>query len=129
MGTSKGNAGALVPICCLSFHYGWDFRDPKEYYCHPGVRATQGLSINGFVVMVRYCGGEGTILNVDLTVDKIEKEPLSPDFARKYLGASSFNSIRLFELVKPEVDGLSPENVLIVGAGPLSLTRGLFHSH
>ena len=72
--------------------------------------------------MNEFCGWAGTILNIDLTTGKIEKEPLTLDFARKYLGASGFNSIKLFELVGPEVDALSPENVLMFGAGPLSGT-------
>jgi len=69
--------------------------------------------------MDKYYGWAGTILNVDLTSGKIEKEALSPAFARKYLGASGFNSAKLFELVKPEVDALSPENVLMFGVGTL----------
>ena len=67
-------------------------------------------------------GWAGTVLNVDLTEGRIEKEPLDPDFARKYLGASGFNSIKLFESVKPETDSLSPDNVIMFGAGPLSGT-------
>jgi len=72
--------------------------------------------------MTRYYGWAGAILNVDLTVGKAEKEPLSPDFARKYLGGSGFNSAKLFELVKPETDALSPNNVLMFGIGTLSGT-------
>ncbi len=72
--------------------------------------------------MTEFQGWAGTILNIDLTASKIEREPLSPAFARKYLGASGFNSARLFELVKPEVDALSPENVLMFGVGALTGT-------
>ena len=72
--------------------------------------------------MGKYYGWAGTILNVDLTKGKNEKEFLSPIFARKYLGASGFNSARLFDLVTPSVDALSPENVLLFGAGTLSGT-------
>ena len=45
-----------------------------------------------------------------------------PDAVIVVLGASGFNAARLFELVGPEIDGLSPENVLMFGAGPLSGT-------
>ncbi len=76
----------------------------------------------GVLSMTAFCGWAGTILNIDLTAGKIEKEPLSLPFAQKYLGASGFNSAKLFELVKPEVDALSPANVLMFGAGPLSGT-------
>lgn len=64
----------------------------------------------------------GIVLKIDLTDSEIKKEPLSPAFARKYLGASGFNSAKLFELVKPEVEALSPANVLMFGVGPLSGT-------
>ena len=64
----------------------------------------------------------GTILKVDLTSRVIEKEPLSKDFAQKYLGSSGFNAAKFLELVKPEVDALSPENVFMIGLGPLSGT-------
>ncbi len=72
--------------------------------------------------MSKYYGWAGTILNVDLTKGRIEKELLSPVLARKYLGASGLNSAKVFELVKPEVDALSPKNVLIFGTGPLTGT-------
>jgi len=67
-------------------------------------------------------GWAGTILRVDLTSGKIGKEPLSPEFARKYLGGRGYNAIRLFELVGPEVDALSPENVIMFAIGPLAGT-------
>ena len=67
-------------------------------------------------------GWAGAILNVDLTRGKIEKEQISPEFAEKYLGGSGFNAARLFDLVKPGVDALSPENVIMFGVGPLTGT-------
>lgn len=70
----------------------------------------------------KVCGWAGIILNVDLGTKKVEKQALSPTFARKYLGASGFNSAKLFELVKKDADSLGPENVLIFGVGPLSGT-------
>ncbi len=74
--------------------------------------------------MTNYYGWAGTILNADLTTGKMEREALSPAFARKYLGACGFNSARLFEWVKPNVDALSPENVLMFGVGTLNGTLG-----
>ena len=72
--------------------------------------------------MARFYGWAGTVLNIDLTASKIEKEPLDRSFAKKYLGASGFNSAKLFELVRPEVDALSPDNVLMFGIGTLTGT-------
>ncbi len=67
-------------------------------------------------------GWAGTVLNVDLTRGSINKEQLSPEFAEKYLGGKGFNSARLFDLVSPGVDGLSPENVIMFAVGPLAGT-------
>lgn len=67
-------------------------------------------------------GWAGTILNVDLTKGKIEQEEFSSEFAEKYLGGIGFNTARLLDLVKPKVDALSAENVIIFGIGPLAGT-------
>ena len=67
-------------------------------------------------------GWAGTILDINLTSGKIKKEALSPEFARQYLGTNGFNDIRLYESVKPDVDALSPQNVLMFGVGPLGGT-------
>jgi len=73
--------------------------------------------------MARLFGWAGTILLVDLSKGKIETEELSQEFARKYLGTNGFNAVRLFELVKPGIDALSPENVIFFGIGPLAATK------
>ena len=67
-------------------------------------------------------GWGGTILHVDLTTRKIEKEPLSRDFAMKYIGGSGFMARILYDEVGPEVDPLSPENICLIGQGPLNGT-------
>ncbi|MBI2859993.1 MAG: aldehyde ferredoxin oxidoreductase family protein [Chloroflexi bacterium] len=68
-------------------------------------------------------GWGGTVLHVDLTTGKIEKERPSLDWSRKFLGGRGFNSIRLFNMVQPDVDALSPENVLLFSSGPLVGTK------
>jgi len=72
--------------------------------------------------MARLHGWAGASLNVDLTRKKIEKDQISPEFAEKYLGGIGFNAARLLDLVRPKVDALSPENVVILGVGPLAGT-------
>jgi len=62
-------------------------------------------------------GWMGTILRVDLTSGKIEKEPLSDWLRLNYLGGRGINSRILYDSVGPEVDALSPDNVLIFGTG------------
>jgi aldehyde:ferredoxin oxidoreductase len=64
-------------------------------------------------------GWMGTILRVDLTSGKIEKEPMSEKLRLNYLGGRGINSRILYDSVGPGVDALSPENVLIFGTSPL----------
>ena len=42
--------------------------------------------------------------------------------SEKYMDGVGFHSARLFGMVKPEVDALSPENVLMFAVGPLAGT-------
>jgi len=65
------------------------------------------------------CGWAGRILDVDLSKMSISKEPLPPDFAIKYIGGSGFGVRRLYDEVGPEVEPLSPGNVIYVAQGPL----------
>jgi len=64
-------------------------------------------------------GYAGQILRVDLSKKKIVKEPLNDRFARKYLGARGINAKILYDEIKPGVDSLSKDNILLFGAGPL----------
>lgn len=64
-------------------------------------------------------GWAGQILRVNLTTLEIVKEPLDPELTRKFLGQSGINAKLLFDLTKPGIDPLSPDNPLIFGVGPL----------
>lgn len=63
-----------------------------------------------------------TVLRVDLSCGTIEKTPLDPDTARRFLGGRGFNSKTLFDEIPPGLDPLSPGNAVCFGAGPLSGT-------
>ncbi|SMB91982.1 aldehyde:ferredoxin oxidoreductase [Thermanaeromonas toyohensis ToBE] len=69
--------------------------------------------------MFKYKGYAGNILRVDLTKQKIEILPLAESLAEKYLGGNGFGIRLLWEEVPPQVDPLSPENLLIFATGPL----------
>ena len=65
---------------------------------------------------------QGAILRVDLTTQNISREPIPEELRRKYLGGEGINSWLLWQhflKVDPRIDPLSPDNVLILGAGPL----------
>lgn len=72
--------------------------------------------------MANWHGWAGRILNVDLSSGKIEVEPLSRDFAIKHIGGRGFGTRILYDEVGPEVDPLSPGNIIAIGSGPLSGT-------
>lgn len=67
-------------------------------------------------------GWRGTVLRVDLTREKVEKEPLDPLWAERYIGGRGFTSRTLWEQLSTAIDPLGPENVLCIGAGPFSGT-------
>ncbi len=67
-------------------------------------------------------GWRGNILRVDLTENKVTKQPLDGEVARNFIGGRGFNSKTLFDEVKPGIDPLGPDNVLCLAPGPLSGT-------
>lgn len=67
-------------------------------------------------------GWMGTVLRVDLTREKIVKQPLDKEAAAKFIGGRGLNSKVLFGEVKPGIDPLSRENVLCFSVGPFTGT-------
>jgi len=70
----------------------------------------------------KWYGWAGTILRIDLTREKIVKQPLSKDMACNFLGGRGFNAKVLWDEIEPGTDPLSPNNVLCIGVGPLNGT-------
>ena len=71
---------------------------------------------------VEWYGWAGAILRIDLTREKIVKQPLSREMAYNFLGGRGFNAKVLWDEIKPGIDPLSPDNVLCIGVGPLNGT-------
>lgn len=67
-------------------------------------------------------GWAGTILRVDLTTRKINKDPLNKELAMSFLGGRGINSKILYDELKPGIDPLGADNVLIFGTGPVTGT-------
>ncbi len=65
-------------------------------------------------------GYAGRVLRVDLTTGRVKTEKLDLDFALHTIGGRGMNSRRLHLELKKDVDPLSPENLLILGVGPLT---------
>ena len=67
-------------------------------------------------------GWTGKILDINLTSGAIETVPLDMELARLFLGGRGLGARLLWDLVGPEVEPLSPENVLIFTTGPITAT-------
>lgn len=67
-------------------------------------------------------GWMGKILDIDLNTWTSKSIPLDMDMARQFIGGRGLGARLLWDLVGPDVDPLSPENVLIFTVGPLTGT-------
>jgi aldehyde:ferredoxin oxidoreductase len=67
-------------------------------------------------------GYAGRLLFVDLTSGIVETVPLEESLARAYVGGAGFCSRILFDRIPKGADPLSPDNVLMLGVGPLTGT-------
>jgi aldehyde:ferredoxin oxidoreductase len=69
-----------------------------------------------------YSGWQGTILSIDLSNGKISRNLLPEELAHGYIGGRGIGSRLLWEETGPETDPLGPENILIIGTGPVTGT-------
>ncbi len=67
-------------------------------------------------------GFGGHILRVDLSSGSIRREKTDPAFMLQVIGGRGLNSTRLHAELKRDCDPLSPENMLLIGVGPLTGT-------
>ncbi len=67
-------------------------------------------------------GYAGSILYVDLTSGITRKESLDPKLVRTLIGGWGINNKLAYDLMPRGVDPLSPENLVIIGAGPFAGT-------
>ena len=68
-------------------------------------------------------GFTGRILRVDLSAKQVKEESTPIDLARQFIGGAGLASRLLYPLLDPAIDPLSPENPLLVLAGPLTGTK------
>jgi aldehyde:ferredoxin oxidoreductase len=62
------------------------------------------------------------VLDIDLNTQTCKTYPLDMEMARMFIGGRGLGARLLWDIVGPEVDPLSPENVLIFTNGPLTGT-------
>ena len=63
-------------------------------------------------------GWTGTVLRVDLSSQKIVKEPLKEELQLKYYGGRGLNIKFLYDELKPGIDPMGPDNKIFFGTGP-----------
>ena len=68
---------------------------------------------------MQYYGYAGKLLYVDLTSSQSRTEPLDMEMAKKFIGGSGVGGRLLYDTLKPGTDPLSPDNPIIISAGPL----------
>ena len=61
----------------------------------------------------------GQIAFIDLSKKAATVKPISEKLMRRFLGGRGLNMYLLYKYTEPGVDPLSPDNVLILGTGPL----------
>ena len=71
---------------------------------------------------MEYYGYAGGILHVNLTDDTFRKEPLDLDLVKLFIGGMGMGGALAYKYIKPGIDPLSPENVLIQDTGVFSGT-------
>ena len=67
-------------------------------------------------------GFAGNILRVDLAKKEVKVEPTPEAWMKEYLGGNGFAARILFDELKPGIDPLGPDNILIFATGALTGT-------
>ena len=66
----------------------------------------------------------GKIVYIDLKTSSVKTENIDPEIRKLYLGGRGLSSYLLLKLIKPHIDPLSDDNVLIISTGLLTGLRG-----
>ncbi|MEM3060844.1 MAG: aldehyde ferredoxin oxidoreductase family protein [Candidatus Bathyarchaeia archaeon] len=74
------------------------------------------------ILALNFKGYSGKILRVNLTKKKIFYKKLTDGFVKNFLGGRGFSSKIIYDMVKPRIDPLTPENLLVFAIGPLNGT-------
>jgi len=69
-----------------------------------------------------YSGYNYKILKLNLTNETFSTENITPAFARKFLGGNGFGVKLLYDMIKPETNPLSEDNIIVIAVGPANGT-------
>ena len=62
------------------------------------------------------------IAYIDLSTDQIETKPIPVEMRKKFLGGRGLDMYLMYNHIKPGIDALGPDNVVVVSAGILGAT-------
>ncbi len=65
------------------------------------------------------CGFAGAVLILDLSRNEIRIEPTDPGMARDFIGGLGLSIKLAADHIEPKTHALSPQNPIVIGAGPL----------
>jgi aldehyde:ferredoxin oxidoreductase len=68
-------------------------------------------------------GYAGQQLRVDLNRWEAYSEPISIEISRNYLGGAGYGARLLYDELERGIEPLSPENIMVLATGPLSLSQ------
>jgi aldehyde:ferredoxin oxidoreductase len=66
------------------------------------------------------------VFNVDLSDGRISERPIDPKSVEEFIGGRGLGIRLLYELNRPKIDPLGPDNHLIFMVGPYTATQGAF---
>ena len=68
-------------------------------------------------------GYQGKMLEVDLSQEKVEVNPVPEEWYQKYIGGEGFAAKLIYDRLGNNLDPLSEKNLLILATGPLTATK------
>ena len=71
-------------------------------------------------------GYAGKLLFADLTTKTLEEKPLSEELARNFIGGYGIGARLLYDMMKPGVDPMGPDNILGLISAPLNGAGAFF---
>jgi len=78
------------------------------------------ILLEGVIALKGYMG---KVLSIRLDKRSFDVEDLPDGLARMFIGGKGFGAYYLYKYARPGIDSFSPENPLIIAAGPLNGTR------
>lgn len=98
-------------------------KDGMEIIVMKAIAGGSGIDSRRNNMDKKYNGYAGYQLRINLSRQETRIEPVPEALQRKFLGGAGYAAKFLYDQLKPGVDPLSPDNIMILATGPLSLNQ------